>query len=218
MKRNLLSCIIMLCSCLTVYADNGPILTLDSGASRVGLTLINRTNNEAVAVSASVDKAKLPAWLSVQCEPGAVTVPGGSQSARKLFLVFTLADAPANAEFSVPLTLRDAYGSTWTQQIRVRSAASLPCPDALIGNYPNPFNPDTAISFSLASSRDTRLVIYNALGQKVRVLADGMVTAGKHTIRWDGKNDAGQRVSSGVYYYKLSAGKFAEARKMVLVE
>jgi hypothetical protein len=87
---------------------------------------------------------------------------------------------------------------------------------ALAQNYPNPFNPNTSISFSLASSADTSLKIYNLKGQIVATLAEGILEAGNHTIDWDGRDDNGNALSSGIYFYRLQSGQTTLQRKMVL--
>lgn len=87
---------------------------------------------------------------------------------------------------------------------------------ALAQNYPNPFNPNTSISFSLASSADTSLKIYNLKGQIVATLAEGILEAGNHTIDWDGRDNNGNALSSGIYFYRLQSGQTTLQRKMVL--
>jgi hypothetical protein len=84
-------------------------------------------------------------------------------------------------------------------------------------NTPNPFNPTTTISFTLPISGNTTLTIYNAAGQKVRTLISGNQTTGIHSVLWDGKDDFGKLVSSGVYIVRLSMGKYSDIRKMMLV-
>lgn len=97
------------------------------------------------------------------------------------------------------------------------AAASIARTFALLQNYPNPFNPETTIEFSLASSVETRLDIFNVLGQRVATLAKGPMTAGHYRLRWDGRNGAGIRVASGMYFYRLEAGNFVKTRRMLLI-
>lgn len=85
-------------------------------------------------------------------------------------------------------------------------------------NYPNPFNPSTTIEYVLTQRADVRLVIYNTLGEQVRVLASGTQEAGNHQVVWDGLNAQGQAVSSGVYLYHFSAGDFSVTKKMMLLK
>jgi hypothetical protein len=89
---------------------------------------------------------------------------------------------------------------------------------ALAKNYPNPFNPTTTISFSLAEAAAVNLSIYNTKGQLVRQLAARDMMAGKHHLVWDGRDSRGSNVSSGLYFYRLQAGKFSQSRKMILMK
>ncbi len=90
----------------------------------------------------------------------------------------------------------------------------------LIGNYPNPFNPSTTISFSLntENTENTELVIYNLKGQKVKKFEISNLKLGMNEIVWDGDNDSGKTVSSGIYYYKLQTGNYSQTKKMILMK
>lgn len=85
-------------------------------------------------------------------------------------------------------------------------------------NYPNPFNPNTTIVFDLMESTPVSLEIYNMRGQLVKTLIDGKKNAGTHTAVWDGKDEGGLSVSSGVYLYKVKGGKFSSSKKMILMK
>lgn len=91
----------------------------------------------------------------------------------------------------------------------------------LLQNYPNPFNPETWIPFRLADESDVTIRIYSVSGKLVKSLSLGKTAAGDYTskseaVHWDGSNDNGEPVSSGVYYYTISAGKFSATRKMLI--
>jgi hypothetical protein len=92
-----------------------------------------------------------------------------------------------------------------------------PKPLTLYQNVPNPFNPSTSIAFFLPSSNHVRLVIYDIQGKKIRTLCDETRDMGRHTIHWNGTNDLGNAVGSGVYYYRLDTGKKTLNRKMVIL-
>ena len=89
----------------------------------------------------------------------------------------------------------------------------------LLGNYPNPFNPSTTISFNLTAedAKNAKLVIYNLKGQKVRTLINEQLPAGSYTIEWNGKNEKGE-ISTGIYFYKLTTGDKTFSRKMLLMK
>jgi hypothetical protein len=86
-------------------------------------------------------------------------------------------------------------------------------------NYPNPFNPQTTIRYGLAKAGNVLLQIFNSRGQKIRTLVNQFESAGAKTVVWDGRNDAGQSVASGVYFYRISAPEgFVQMKKMLLVK
>jgi len=85
-------------------------------------------------------------------------------------------------------------------------------------NRPNPFNPSTTIGFSLDQRGHVTLALYNILGQRVRTLVDWMMPAGRHAAAWDGKDENGHQMPSGVYFYQLSVNDFRQSRKMVLLK
>ncbi|MCB5255749.1 MAG: T9SS type A sorting domain-containing protein, partial [Candidatus Cloacimonetes bacterium] len=84
-------------------------------------------------------------------------------------------------------------------------------------NYPNPFNPHTNIFFSVKDiAESASLTIYNTKGQIVRRLFSGLPAKSELSLLWDGKDDSGKAVSSGIYLYRLQAGDFSQTRKMLL--
>jgi len=86
-------------------------------------------------------------------------------------------------------------------------------------NYPNPFNPQTTINFTLKDNiHSLNLSIYNIKGQLVKTLYRGALQKGQYNLVWDGTNDSGKQVSSGIYFYKLSNGKETQQKKMVLMK
>jgi hypothetical protein len=85
-------------------------------------------------------------------------------------------------------------------------------------NYPNPFNPTTKIEFTLAKSGFVTLQIFDTLGRKVRTLVSEELSSGYKSVIWDGKNDNGKEVASGVYFYQLRVGDFSEPKKMLLLK
>lgn len=95
---------------------------------------------------------------------------------------------------------------------------SLPDRFLLSQNYPNPFNPVTEIKYTLPKDCHVELVIYNALGQKVKTLVNQFQNAGYHTIQWNSSDDRDNEVVSGIYFYRIKAGGFVQAKKMVLIK
>jgi hypothetical protein len=112
----------------------------------------------------------------------------------------------------------EVYLSGYGEEVTgLLETTSLPKTFGISPNYPNPFNPTTLIKYQLPAKRDVKLLVYNILGQKVRILINNSIEAGYHEVEWDGRNDSGIGVSSGVYIYHFSAGNYTKIRKMILL-
>jgi hypothetical protein len=88
----------------------------------------------------------------------------------------------------------------------------------LAGNYPNPFNPETTISYSLKEAGLVSIDIYNVKGQLIKHLVKGEMSAGNHSIVWNGRDDNNHAVSSGVYFYKMNSGSYSSTKKMIMMK
>ena len=97
------------------------------------------------------------------------------------------------------------------------SRSGLPVDFFLDQNCPNPFNPQTTISYGLLRSSEVRIEVYNILGRNIRTLVSGQQPAGRHSVVWDGRDENGEEVSSGIYFYRLVGDDFSESRKMLLL-
>ncbi|HER00135.1 MAG TPA: T9SS type A sorting domain-containing protein [candidate division Zixibacteria bacterium] len=98
------------------------------------------------------------------------------------------------------------------------SSPTVPDEYSLSQNYPNPFNPNTVISFELPTACNVELSVFNLLGQRVASLVNGYHDAGIYESEWDGTDDDGNRVSSGIYLYRIKAGNFVQTKKMLLAK
>jgi hypothetical protein len=99
----------------------------------------------------------------------------------------------------------------------VASSGIIPSEFALDQNFPNPFNPSTQIRFRTPQSGQVKLSIFDLLGQETRELCSGVLSAGEHTIRWDGRDSKGEIAPSGVYFYRLTQGERHATRKLLLL-
>jgi len=98
------------------------------------------------------------------------------------------------------------------------SSGNIPTTYALEQNFPNPFNPNTEISYAIPEASLVKLEIFNIMGQKVIALVNEYQEAGNYTVTWDGMDGNGNEASSGVYFYRITVGDFASVKKMVLVK
>jgi len=94
----------------------------------------------------------------------------------------------------------------------------IPAVTTLKGNYPNPFNPVTKIAFSLSEDANVTIDIYNVRGEKIKTLIDGAMAADNYLVNWNGTDDNQNSVASGVYFYKMKAGRYTSTKKMILMK
>lgn len=102
--------------------------------------------------------------------------------------------------------------------VGIQKQIKIPVQYALDQNYPNPFNPSTNIKFALPEADRVAIKVYDILGQEIKTLLEGDLSAGEHSVIWNGDNSTGQKVSAGIYLYSISANRFTQTRKMVLLK
>ncbi|MGH8015131.1 MAG: T9SS type A sorting domain-containing protein [Candidatus Zixiibacteriota bacterium] len=148
-----------------------------------------------------------------------------SWNSRDTVFVSLLPEAEVEFAFAVPgpfypLTFRPRFeGPLLFPGIvtGIHDNLDIPKSFSLFQNYPNPFNPETTVEFELAEQCYVKLEIFNVLGEKIAILVDSKLSAGAHKIRWDGKSDLRQSVSTGVYFYRFSTEEYSITKKMILV-
>jgi len=118
-------------------------------------------------------------------------------------------------EVAVP---RDDPLDIWVNPTGDIDSVEIPTVTMLRANYPNPFNPSTTITFDLARADHVSISVYNVRGQKVKTLADGVYLAGTHKVVWNGDDDKGRAVGSGIYFYRMTTVRFNYALKMLLMK
>ena len=196
-----------------VGIDEGPATYMQNFKPAVGegqswvfdVRTLGTKGNAVLTLSTS---GTLPAGYSVHVldlnDENALPSPTGSYP-----LVLGAPDAP---HYFKVIMGTDAYVQKESNGIPLQ-----PVSFALGQNYPNPFNPTTTIRYSLAKKSDVALEIYTVLGQHVRTLFSGAQTTGEYELVWDGTNDGGAHVASGVYFYRLRTGDFSAVRKLVMI-
>jgi hypothetical protein len=141
----------------------------------------------------------------------------------KVFYGAHIDAADWNADGNIDILVGDYYGYVEVF-INTKPSSNVENPDpakpvscVLSQNYPNPFNPETEIRFKLAESCDVHLQIFNTLGREIRTLIRSKLSFGEHGIYWDGTDNTGNPVPSGIYLYQLKAGDFIQSKKMSLL-
>ena len=194
------------------------------------LNLVNVGDVALQKVHVQLDPQANPDWIQPEVRTDqTVDVPaksaGNVRPSAMLPFTFTVdRHAPVDTEVSVPLLIRDGQGDIWNEIVQLKvSPRPKPKEFRLLQNYPNPFNPETWIPYNLKENATVKISIYDSSGRLVRTLDRGFKKADFYTSRekaayWDGRNDTGEKVSSGPYFYHLQAGSFPDVRKMLILK
>ncbi len=142
------------------------------------------------------------------------TVTASTTPVRNASVTFGDNSSPSNSYSA----LTDSSGRYRIQILltSVGPAASLPTTFKLEQNYPNPFSSTTVVSYKLTTQSDIQVTIFDILGRVVRRITAGAQSVGTHSVLWDGSNNFGQRVASGIYFYTLQAGGQSRTKRMIL--
>jgi serine protease len=186
---------------------------------------ISGTNTSRKSVSRSISSAT---WYHVQVKAasdGTVTVLiGGTNIGSYKWASATsgLVGCGYNAansdfdNFCVSSVVSASDG--WVEMGEGQSEVSLPVGFTLNQNYPNPFNPSTVITYSLTTSADVELIVVNVLGQQIRTLVNQYQSSGDHSVVWDGRDQGGNQVASGIYFYRMTSAGAVDTKKMLLMK
>jgi len=145
-------------------------------------------------------------------------IPLSQYAGQSLYLRFSLSDQSTDDQLTDP---------GWTlDNIRIITGTASPASDAtspgvinaLYPNFPNPFYPETTLSFSLGKAQPTKLQIFNLKGQLVKTLVDTTLEQGTHKVVWNGTDSAGNKAGSGIYLYRLETGDYSQSYKMVMMK
>lgn len=167
------------------------VSVIDIGTIPSGGSAFLRTTTDADGNSSIEVDAEVVSFLSIQASTTAENAAGKT------------------------LDLAVDFSAAWAA---AKPLAVVPLANSLSQNYPNPFNPETTIRYDLSSGAIVSLAVYNIAGQVVRKLVDGeSLAAGQYQAVWDGRNESGTSVASGMYFYLLRAGDYVAKRKMVLL-
>jgi hypothetical protein len=142
-----------------------------------------------------------------------ILIPGdsaGEWRSNLQFQAWELMNHAYGAKFNCMYTASDARPDTYSIDFTPREFKSF-------RNFPNPFNPETQITFVLDHSRQVTVELFDVLGRKVKRLVRGNLSAGLHSIQWDGKDEAGEDVGSGIYFCRVTVGDATATRKLVLL-
>jgi hypothetical protein len=212
---------------LTTFNDTDTLTVSQTATTwHVQVELSNVGVFDAVNVTAVM--TPIDGWLTIpdpNCAYGTVLAGGSSLGLDDFTLDIT---GWASGPFQVDLAIawEDICGNPYDKIVTVDLEPD-PAPTAIGGgryayglepNVPNPFNPATTIRYQIGAAGAVTLRVYDVTGRLVRTLVDGQRVPGAYEARWDGRDERGRGVASGVYFYRLHAGDFTRTRRMVLLK
>jgi hypothetical protein len=195
-----------------LYCQSNEI-PFNSKGNSLALTVENTA--AVTAKNVFVEIQNPPSWLKLESPKMMLKDIPAKQSKDTEFRFSVERSAPVGKEQKLPVMIRTSDGQTWTKEISLTVGA--PKEFHLYDNFPNPFNPTTKIAFELPAALKVKLVIYDALGREIRTLTDEEHPAGYVELPWDGRNDGGMAVSSGVYFYRVVTAERNTVKKMMLM-
>ena len=193
----------------------------DTKTVQVRVNLLNNIIHEGDSVTIAIDGNPFTASIisNGTSSRANFSIPGWSVGDHIVSLISPagcLADVHATCVAGDGIAKADPYwddDAGWSAPDQ-----DIPKATTLLDNYPNPFNPSTSIQYALSEDVDVTLTIYSMLGQVVATLVDEPQTAGYKSVVWNGRNDAGATVASGIYIYRITAGTFTETKRMLLLK
>ncbi|MDZ7290755.1 MAG: T9SS type A sorting domain-containing protein, partial [candidate division KSB1 bacterium] len=175
---------------------------IDKNSGKISIGISQKAPQSGVSGSGVVARIKMVMSASA---PAGQTV------------TITLQNIVANDSAGAAIAITPMGACTTTGVQEFTQTGSVPTAFALLPNTPNPFNPSTLIKYELPQQVEVKLVIFDLMGRRVRTLVDQRQQSGRYAITWDGRNEQGEVVTSGVYIYQLRAGNFVQTRRMALV-
>lgn len=200
-------------------ASNSPTgqvweIPFGSTGNTISLNIQNSSSLEAKNVSVTFNE--IPSWLEFKSSTAVIKSIASNSSGDAEFTFSVDRKAPVGRDTTLTATISSADGQSWTKEIQISVGA--PKDYKLYNNFPNPFNPTTKIAFDLPKASHVSLVIYDVLGREVAEITNQNYPPGYNEITWNGLNRNGEQVSSGVYFYRISTGRWSAVKKMMMLK
>lgn len=220
MNKSILAGLVILIISAFVSSEELPSIKLKAGDNEIRVKINNKSGLDLKSICIETNQENLPEGLSVTTDAQCLEVPANSQSKTSLKLNLHVSEEIDEGIYKIPIVIKDKANRTWnvtlTEDYEIEKADKY----ELHQNYPNPFNTHTQIRYKSAAEQEaeTKLIIYDALGRRICTLVDIKQPHGTYQVSWDGKDERGAEVSSGIYFYKLTADSFVKMNKMMFLK
>jgi len=179
-----------------------------SNGNCIELTVVNISKEDITNIK--VETANLPDWLRITPNKQEILKLRANEEKQVQFSFSVDKSAPIKKEQIIPFTIKSPNGERWSKFISI--LITPPEKFELFQNYPNPFNPLTFINYQMPTNTFVTLKLYNVLSQEITTLINEYQEAGYKSVTFDASS-----LPSGVYYYRMQAGKFTDTKKMMLI-
>jgi len=193
--------------CEIIFAQHK--IPFASQNNTIELSVANSSKLSVKNIVVSVTNA--PSWVKFNNQQSEISTLNSKETSTASFKFSVDKSAPVGKEQKLQFVITSPTGENWTKEIAIQ--VSPPEKFELYQNYPNPFNPTTTIEYALPKAGNVTLKIYDAIGKEVVTLVNEAKEAGYYSERFDAS-----KLSSGLYFYSLRAGKFIETKKMLLMK
>ncbi len=196
-------------------------IILKHGSNIITIKIFNNSKMDIKSIRILPEINKLTEGISItKNSKQKLDVPAEKKSDLGIELNIAVEKNVKAGTYEIPLILQDKNKQAWNYKLQALVVDEVVKEYGIQQNYPNPFNPQTRIDYNLANEKEqeTKLTVYNISGQKIRTLVNARQSSGTYSVIWDGKDDNGNTVTSGVYIYRISSGLFQEAKKMLYIK
>ncbi len=220
MYKIIIVVLLMLLAPVFVWADSASMIELKPGINEITIKVANNCDIDLQSICVIVNEEDMPDGLHIFSNLQYINVPAKSKTKDGLLLRIEVNNDAAPGLYQIPFKIQDKANHSWSHKLNAELNTSKPGKYALLPNYPNPFNANTQISYFLENNQQqqTQLVIYDLLGKQIRTLVNKKQAAGTYNVIWDGKDEQGNDVATGIYFYKMCSGSFTKTRKMTLLK
>lgn len=202
------------------WADAPITVELKPGMNEIAVAVNNQSGIDLKSASIEIKDGSLIEGISVDSDHQHLDVRANSLSKESIVLQIQVDSQIKAGTYPIRLTLKDGSDFSMDFTLNFTVSTGPPVQYDLLQNYPNPFNADTEIGYSVAPDKEqeTRLIVHDGLGRVVRSLVNKKQFPGAYRIIWDGKDNSGNEVASGMYFYRLTSGSFVKLNKMILLK
>jgi hypothetical protein len=220
MNRIFKSALLLLLFFTFVRADSQTEIELKPGNNEVSIKILNNSDLNFESIYLMVEKEDLPDGFVIKQNSAKMTIAPKSKNQNSLQINIEVNEKAKPGVYEIPFFIKDKANHSWNYSLTAKLISTKPDKYDLTQNYPNPFNAITKIDYSLINDneQETKLIILDLLGRQIRTLVNEKQAAGNYNVFWDGRDEGGNEVASGIYFSKLTSGSFLKIKKMSLLK